>query len=239
REVNDECTKHVKMLSEKIMEWLSEGLGLRREAINEVVGGEYLLNVNYYPPCPHPDVIRGLNPHTDVSGLTLLITNEIPGFQVFKDDQLIEVEYIPFAVIVNISDQILSVLHQTTVDKERIRMSWVVLVRPTKDTVVGPFPELIGQDDPPKFRPMLYKDYIYRKTTLCKQLHNATYANLMDEIKEICYSQDVEVFERFNESFEAEVTDEGTPESKNCNTRKPISKTCCGPKPFIMDKLCS
>lgn len=42
-------------------------------------------------------------------------------------------------------------------------MSWVVLVRPTKDTVVGPFPELIGQDDPPKFRPMLYKDYIYRK----------------------------------------------------------------------------
>ncbi|KAL0670922.1 hypothetical protein Bca4012_033626 [Brassica carinata] len=137
REVNAECTKHVKMLSEKIMEWLSEGLGLRREAINEVVGGEYLLNVNYYPPCPHPDVIRGLNPHTDVSGLTLLITNEIPGFQVFKDDQLIEVEYIPFTVIVNISDQILrlssgrykSVLHQTTVDKERIRMLGLPKIR--------------------------------------------------------------------------------------------------------------
>ncbi|KAJ4890373.1 Flavonol synthase/flavanone 3-hydroxylase [Raphanus sativus] len=170
REVNEEYTRQVKILSEKIMEWLSEGLGLRREAINEVVGGEYLLNVNYYPPCPHPDLIEGLDAHTDVSGLTLLLTNEIPGLQVFKDDQWIEVEYIPFAVIVNISDQILrvsngkykSVLHKTTVDKERTRMSWAVLVRPTSDMVVGPFPELIG-DDPPKFKSMLYKDYIYRK----------------------------------------------------------------------------
>ena len=105
--MNEEYTRQVKMLSEKIMEWLSEGLGLRREAINEVVGGEYLLNVNYYPPCPHPDVIEGLDAHTDISGLTLLLTNEIPGLQVFKDDQWIDVEYIPFAVIVNISDQIL------------------------------------------------------------------------------------------------------------------------------------
>ncbi|KAF3495308.1 hypothetical protein DY000_02055494 [Brassica cretica] len=170
REVNEEYTRQVKMLSEKIMEWLSVGLGLRREAINEVVGGEYLLNVNYYPPCPHPDVIEGLDAHTDISGLTLLLTNEIPGLQVFKDDQWIDVEYIPFAVIVNISDQILrisngkykSVLHKTTVDKEKTRMSWAVLVRPTNDMVVGPFTELIG-DDPPKFKSMVYKDYIYRK----------------------------------------------------------------------------
>lgn len=78
--------------------------------------------------------------------------------------------HIPFAVIVNISDQILrisngkfkSVLHKTTVDKEKTRMSWAVLVRPTNDMVVGPFTELIG-DDPPKFKSMVYKDYIYRK----------------------------------------------------------------------------
>lgn len=41
-------------------------------------------------------------------------------------------------------------------------MSWAVLVRPTNDMVVGPFTELIG-NDPPKFKSMVYKDYIYRK----------------------------------------------------------------------------
>lgn len=56
-----------------------------------------------------------------------------------------------------------SVLHKTTVDKERTRMSWPVLVRPTNDMVVGPFPELTGDDNPPKFKPLAYEDYIYRK----------------------------------------------------------------------------
>lgn len=56
-----------------------------------------------------------------------------------------------------------NVLHKTIVDKERTRMSWPVLVRPTKDTVVGPFPEITGHDCPPKFKPIAYKDYIYRK----------------------------------------------------------------------------
>lgn len=56
-----------------------------------------------------------------------------------------------------------SVLHKTIVDKEDTRMSWPVLVRPTNDMVVGPFPEIIGHDNPPKFKHIAYKDYIYRK----------------------------------------------------------------------------
>ncbi|KFK28066.1 hypothetical protein AALP_AA8G467300 [Arabis alpina] len=171
RKVNEEYTRQLKMLSEKIMGWLSEGLGLRSEAIKEVVAGEYMLIVNYYPPCPHSDLIEGLDAHTDVSGLTLILPNEIPGLQVFKDDQWIELENIPSAIIVLIADQILrasngrykSVLHKTTVDKEKTRMSWPVLVRPTNDMVVGPFLELTGLDNPPKYKPMSYEDYIYRK----------------------------------------------------------------------------
>ncbi|KFK40587.1 hypothetical protein AALP_AA2G015200 [Arabis alpina] len=170
REVNEEYTRQIKMLSEKIMEWLSEGLGLRREALKEVVG-EYMMVVNYYPSCPHSDLIQGLGPHTDVSGFTLLLPNEVPGLQVFKDDHWIDLEYIPSAISVFLGDQILrlsngrykNVLHKTTVDKERTRMSWPVLVKPTQDTVVGPFAELTAQGDPPKFKPIAYKDYVYRK----------------------------------------------------------------------------
>ncbi|EOA27582.1 hypothetical protein CARUB_v10023721mg [Capsella rubella] len=171
REANEEYTGHVKLLSEKIMEWLSKGLGLRGEAIKEVTGSEYMIIVNYYHPCPLADLIEGLDAHTDISGITLIVPNEIPGLQVFKDDHWFDLESIASAVIVIIGDQILrlsngrykSVLHKTIVDKERTRMSWPVLVMPTSDMVVGPFPEITGHNDPPKFKPISYKDYIYRK----------------------------------------------------------------------------
>ncbi|EFH55916.1 hypothetical protein ARALYDRAFT_321431 [Arabidopsis lyrata subsp. lyrata] len=143
REANEEYTKH--------------GLGLWGEAIKEVMGGEYMMIVNYYPPCPHSDLIEGLDPHTDVSGLTLILPNEIPGLQVFKDDDWFDLENIPSAVIVIIGDQI------QRLSNGRTRMSWPVLVRPTNDMVVGPFPEIIGHDNPPKFKHIAYKDYIYRK----------------------------------------------------------------------------
>nr|BBM96376.1 flavonol synthase [Matthiola incana] len=176
REVNEEYARHVKTLSEKIMEWLSEGLGLGREAIKEVNGCWYVMNINHYPPYPHSDSFNGLEPHTDINGLTLIITNEIPGLQVFKDDHWIEVEYIPSAIIVNIGDQIMmlsngkykNVLHKTTVDKEKTRMSWPVPVSPTYDMVVGPLPELTSEDDPPKFKPIAYKDYVHNKITFLK-----------------------------------------------------------------------
>lgn len=48
------------------------------------------------------------------------------------------------------------------VDKEKIRMFWVVLVRFINDMVVGFFIEFIGNDFF-KFKFMVYKDYIYCK----------------------------------------------------------------------------
>ncbi|XP_010547691.1 PREDICTED: flavonol synthase/flavanone 3-hydroxylase [Tarenaya hassleriana] len=174
REVNEEYAGHVKMLSERIMGWLSEGLGLRREALKEGIGGEaaeYMMKINYYPPCPRPDLALGVPAHTDLSALTLLVPNEVPGLQVFKDDHWFDAEYIPSAVIVHIGDQILrlsngaykNVLHRTTVDKEKTRMSWPVFVEPKADMVVGPLPELTGGDNPPKFKPFAFMDYSYRK----------------------------------------------------------------------------
>ncbi|CAH2043657.1 unnamed protein product, partial [Thlaspi arvense] len=56
-----------------------------------------------------------------------------------------------------------NVLHKTILDKEKTRMSWPVQVNPAYDMVVGPFPELTGDDHPPKFRPIVDNDYVYRK----------------------------------------------------------------------------
>lgn len=110
REVNEEYTKHIMKLSEKIMEWLSEGLGLQREALKEGLGGEtaeYLMKINYYPPCPGLDLVIGAPGHTDINGLTLLVANESLGLQAFKDNHWVDAKCTTSGIIIIIGDQFL------------------------------------------------------------------------------------------------------------------------------------
>lgn len=109
REVNEEYAKYVREVGSKLFKYLSLGLGLEEKAIKEAAGGEdtvYLMKINYYPPCPRPDLALGVTPHTDLSLLTILVPNEVPGLQVLKDDRWIDAKYIPNALIVHIGDQI-------------------------------------------------------------------------------------------------------------------------------------
>uniref|UniRef100_A0A0D3E226 Fe2OG dioxygenase domain-containing protein n=1 Tax=Brassica oleracea var. oleracea TaxID=109376 RepID=A0A0D3E226_BRAOL len=108
REVNEEYASHIKKLSEKIMEWLSERLGLRREALKEGLGGEaveYLMKINYYPPCSDQDLVVGAPVHTDVGPITFLVANEVSGLQAFKDNHWIDTKCTTSGIIVIISDQ--------------------------------------------------------------------------------------------------------------------------------------
>ncbi|CAN7023679.1 hypothetical protein IGI04_023926 [Brassica rapa subsp. trilocularis] len=175
REVNEDYAKHLKKLSEKIMEWLSEGLGLRREALIEGLGGEtveYLMKINYYPPCPDQDLVIGAPDHTDVNGITFLVANEALGLQAFKDNHWIDVKYTTSGIIVIVGDQFhrmsngkyMSAKHRATMDKEKTRISWPVFVESSLDHEFAPLRELItGEDNAPKFKPYVYKDFKFRK----------------------------------------------------------------------------
>ena len=55
------------------------------------------------------------------------------------------------------------VLHRTTVDKEKTRMSWPVFLEPPGEFVVGPLPQLVDQQNPPKYKTKKFKDYSYCK----------------------------------------------------------------------------
>ncbi|XP_044470736.1 flavonol synthase/flavanone 3-hydroxylase-like [Mangifera indica] len=174
REVNEEYAKYIKEVVDKLFKTLSLGLGIEGHVLKEASGGEdieFLLKINYYPPCPRPDLALGVVPHTDLSTITILVSNEVPGLQVFKDDRWIDAKYIPNALIVHIGDQIeilsngkyKAVLHRTTVNKEKTRMSWPVFLEPPGEFVIAPLPQLVGEDDPPKYKAKKFKDYIYCK----------------------------------------------------------------------------
>ncbi|KAF8404130.1 hypothetical protein HHK36_009010 [Tetracentron sinense] len=174
REANEEFAKCLRGVVDKLLMNLSLGLGLEGNELKEAVGGdglEYLLKINHYPTCPRPDLALGLVAHTDMPAITVLVPNDVPGLQVFKDEHWFEAKYIPNALIIHIGDQIeilsngkyKSVLHRTTVNKEKVRMSWPVFCSPPGEQVIGPLPQLVSDDNPAKYKTKKYKDYLYCK----------------------------------------------------------------------------
>ncbi|WCJ44605.1 2-oxoglutarate (2OG) and Fe(II)-dependent oxygenase superfamily protein [Euphorbia peplus] len=174
REVNEEYAKHLHAVSERLFKSLSKGLGLEENELKEASGGDqinYLLKINYYPPCPRPDLALGVVAHTDMSSFTILVPNDVQGLQACRDGKWYDVKYIANALVIHIGDQVeivsngkyKAVLHRTTVNKEKTRMSWPVFMEPPSDFEVGPHPKLINQDNPPLFKTKKFGDYCYCK----------------------------------------------------------------------------
>lgn len=62
---------------------------------------------NYYPPCPKPDRVFGLRPHTDGTGVTFLLQDkQVRGLQLLKDNQWLSVPIMPHALLVFAGDQL-------------------------------------------------------------------------------------------------------------------------------------
>lgn len=101
------CTE-VRQLGFRLQELISESLGLEKDCLKEVLGeqGQHMA-VNYYPPCPQPELTYGLPGHTDPNALTILLQDlDVSGLQVLKDGKWLAVKPHPDALVVNIGDQI-------------------------------------------------------------------------------------------------------------------------------------
>ncbi|KAF8411804.1 hypothetical protein HHK36_004363 [Tetracentron sinense] len=170
----EEYAEELLKVTDVLLELLSEGLGLERKALKSSLRGEEIeleMKINMYPPCPQPQLALGVEPHTDMSALTILVPNDVPGLQVWKDDNWVAVDYIPNALFVHVGDQIevlsnekyKSVLHRSLVNKDRLRMSWAVFCTPPLDASIGPLPQLVNDENPSKYSTKTYEEYRYRK----------------------------------------------------------------------------
>ncbi|KAI4307303.1 hypothetical protein L6164_030507 [Bauhinia variegata] len=174
REINQEYAKRMHGVVDKLFKSMSIGLGLDADELKKSSGGDelvYLMKINYYPPCPRPDLALGVVAHTDMSFITILVPNQVPGLQAFRDGHWYDVKYIPNALVIHIGDQMeivsngkyKSVLHRTTVSKDETRMSWPVFLEPPSELEVGPHPKLVTADSPAKYKTKKFKDYVYCK----------------------------------------------------------------------------
>lgn len=96
-------------MTEELLQLLSEGLGLEVKALKSSLGDDNIeleMKINFYPPCPKPEVALGVEPHTDMSALTLLVPTDVPGLEVFKGGDWVAVNYLQDALFVHVGDQI-------------------------------------------------------------------------------------------------------------------------------------
>ncbi|CAK7323831.1 unnamed protein product [Dovyalis caffra] len=152
-----EYCKSVRGLVLRLLEAISESLGLEKDYIDKKLGkhGQHMA-MNYYPPCPQPELTYGLPGHTDPNLITILFQDDVPGLQVLRNDKWIPVNPIPNTFIVNIGDQMQvlsngrykSVLHRAVVNCDKERISIPTFYCPSPDAIIGPPKELINDDYP-------------------------------------------------------------------------------------------
>ncbi|KAI3927036.1 hypothetical protein MKW92_052141 [Papaver armeniacum] len=143
----------------------------------KALGIEYLtLRMNYYPPCPKPELVIGLTPHSDFTGLTILLqVNEVEGLQIRKDERWISIKPLPNAFIVNIGDVLeimtngiyRSIEHRATINSTKKSLSIATFHEPKLELEVGPIPSLITPETPALFGRFAYEE-LWEKCMLRK-----------------------------------------------------------------------
>ncbi|KAF5739672.1 flavonol synthase/flavanone 3-hydroxylase-like [Tripterygium wilfordii] len=174
RETTEEYNKEILRVTDELLQLLSEGMGLEGNVLKSHLGGEDIeveMKINMYPPCPQPQLVLGVEPHTDMSAITILVPNDVPGLHVWKDEKWVAVNYLPNALLVHIGDQVeilsngkyKSVLHRSIVNKDRMRMSWAVFCAPPHEALIGPVPALVDDQNPEKYSTKTFAEYRFRK----------------------------------------------------------------------------
>lgn len=107
--MTEEYTKETLKVMDRVLELLSLGLGLEGKTLKESLGGERIeleMKINFYPPCPQPELALGVEAHTDMSALTFLVQNDVQGLQFWKDGNWVAVNFSKDDLFVHIGDQI-------------------------------------------------------------------------------------------------------------------------------------
>ncbi|KAJ9135941.1 hypothetical protein P3X46_033061 [Hevea brasiliensis] len=172
RDTVEAYSSELEKLATKILGLIAKVLRIDPNYVKDLFeGGFQAMRMNYYPPCPQPDLVIGLSAHSDAVALTILLqVNEMEGLQIKKDGNWVPIKPLPNAFIINIGDilEILtngiyrSIEHRATVNSDKERLSIATFYNPRLDGEMGPAPSLITPETPPMFRSIGVEEYFKR-----------------------------------------------------------------------------
>ncbi|KAM0887833.1 hypothetical protein ACQ4PT_028739 [Festuca glaucescens] len=150
---------------------VAETLGLPSGTFEGMFGGEaavQAVRMNFYPPCPRPELVLGLSAHSDGSAVTVLQqdTGHV-GLQVRRGNAWVPVHPVPHALVINLGDSLevltngryKSVEHRAVTNGEQDRLSVVTFYAPAYDVEMGPLPELVADGEPCRYRRFNHGEY--------------------------------------------------------------------------------
>ncbi|XP_065882012.1 1-aminocyclopropane-1-carboxylate oxidase [Euphorbia lathyris] len=160
KETMAEYRAEVKKLAERVMEVMDENLGIPKGYTKKAFNGGggdnafFGTKVSHYPPCPHPELVVGLRPHTDAGGVILLFQDDVVGgLQILKDGEWIDVQPLKNSIVINTGDQIevlsngkyKSIWHRVLPTPTGNRRSIASFYNPSLTATIAPAPQLIGE----------------------------------------------------------------------------------------------
>ncbi|KAJ7968827.1 2-oxoglutarate (2OG) and Fe(II)-dependent oxygenase superfamily protein [Quillaja saponaria] len=157
-------------LAVKVLDFLGRRLKMEKREMGELFeDGRQSVRITYYPPCPQPELVMGITPHTDGTGITILNqVNGVNGLELKKDGIWIPVNVLSNALIVNLGDIIeimsngmyKSVEHRAIVNTEKERISVAMFISPHLDAEIGPVTSLTSPQNPPIFKTIGMEKYV-------------------------------------------------------------------------------
>ncbi|OMO62962.1 Oxoglutarate/iron-dependent dioxygenase [Corchorus olitorius] len=184
-EVTEEYSEKLMGLACKLLEVLSEAMGLEKEALTKAcVDMDQKVVVNFYPKCPQLDLTLGLKRHTDLGTITLLLQDQVGGLQATRDNgnTWITVQPVEGAFIVNLGDHGHNADHQAVVNSECSRLSIATFQNPAPDATVYPLKIREGEK-PILEEPITFAEMYRRK--LSKDLELAKLKKLAKEQQQL------------------------------------------------------
>lgn len=189
RAVTEEYSEKLMGLACKLLEVLSEAMGLEKEALTKAcVDMDQKVVVNFYPKCPQPDLTLGLKRHTDPGTITLLLQDQVGGLQATKDNgqNWITVQPIEGAFVVNLGDhghylsngRFKNADHQAVVNSNCSRMSIATFQNPAPEATVYPL-KIEEGEKPVLEEPITFAEMYRRK--MSKDLELARLKKLAKE----------------------------------------------------------
>ncbi|XP_054807006.1 jasmonate-induced oxygenase 4-like [Prosopis cineraria] len=163
RETLEEFSFKTKAMMDQLLRSMARSLKVEENSFLKQFGDSAMMmaRFNFYPRCSRPDMVLGVKPHTDRSGITVLLQDtQVEGLQVLIDDAWINVPTIPESLVVNLGDQMQimsngifkSPMHRVLTNEKKLRMSVAMFNEPDPDAEIEPVEALIDETRPKMYR---------------------------------------------------------------------------------------
>ncbi|CAA7060231.1 unnamed protein product [Microthlaspi erraticum] len=188
RDALETYSDEVKNIAKILFAKMASALKIKPEEMESVFDDELRqrLRANYFPPCPEPDKVIGLTPHSDATGLAIILqVNEVEGLQIKKNGKWVSVKPLPNAFIVNIGDVLeivtngtyKSTEHRVVVNSEKERLSVAAFHIAGVSKEIGPLTSLVERQKAAFFRNVTTDEYL--KGLFSRELGGKSYLDLM------------------------------------------------------------